>query len=65
MKDRNKGLNKVCPTCKKEYSTDNDYCRDDGTRLRAVDFNKPSSEARLGRDMDSGAWRVSGRAEKG
>jgi hypothetical protein len=65
MKESNKAMNKVCPACKKEYPQDDDYCRSDGTRLKAVDSNEPSSKARLGRDEDSGAWRVSGRAEKG
>jgi len=33
--------------------------------LKTFDLNRPSSQARLGRDADTGARMVSGRAEKG
>jgi hypothetical protein len=65
MKNSDKRLKKVCPACKKEYTQDYNYCRGDGARLLTINANEPSSNARLGRDSDSGAWRVTGRAEKG
>jgi hypothetical protein len=65
MKDDDKRLNKLCPACKKEYPQGYDFCRSDGARLLDVDTDAPSSKARLGRDSDSGARRVTGRAEKG
>jgi hypothetical protein len=29
--------NRICPLCNKDYSEDDNYRRDDGSRLRALD----------------------------
>ncbi len=59
-----KGIKKRCPLCKKEYPEQNNYCGRDGSRLEELPGGR-SSQARMARDADSGAWSVSGHAEEG